>query len=315
MAPTDMLAKQDAVAPAAMNDIAVDQDRPEMIDLLRARDRVYRQAKWLQGIYVAFTIVIAIGGTLAPLDQKPVFGLLGIVAMLVDVSFLDQHLKKLCKLGARLGEEFDTRVLRLPPNPFVADKPVPPEDIRAYSAKALEAEREGQFRAWYEGCVREVPLAVGRLICQRLNGAYDSALRKNFSGWLVFLSVVPIVGVLLAGTAMKLSVEDVVVILAALTPALSWAFREARKHLDIAAQQERLRSEFDRIWARALAGARDLELERGSRQLQDAIYHYRASTTLIFDWFYQRRRPANEDMAAHVARRLVDDYLRAQQTQ
>ncbi|TWO70025.1 hypothetical protein FN976_16920 [Caenimonas sedimenti] len=297
-----------------MNDIPVDQDRPEMIDLLRARDRVYRHAKWLQGSYVVSTIVIAIGGTIASIDHKPIFGLLGIIAMLLDVSFLDQYLKKLCKLGARLAEEFDTGVLKLPANPFVAEKPVPPEDIRLHSVKALEAQRERQFTAWYEVCVGEVPLAVGRLICQRLNGAYDSALRKNFSGWLVFLGVVPIVGVFLVGTVLKLGVEDVVVILAALMPALNWALREARKHLDIAAQQEKLRSEFDRVWARALAGADEQELEHASRQLQDAIYHYRASTTLIFDWFYQRKRPVNEDMAAHVARRLVDHYLRARQT-
>ena len=291
------------------NDIAVVQNLPPMLELLRARDRVYQRAKWFQGLYVVATIVLAIVGAAACTELKPFFGLAGILAMLLDVSFLEQYLKDLCKLGARLGEDFDTRVLRLPANTFVADKPVPPEDVRELAAEPANAARERQFRDWYEFSVGEVPLAAARLICQRLNGAYDSALRRNFAGLLLWLPVAAVVLLLFAALITHMEWTAVVSSFSAFLPALSWALRERRKHLEIAGQQDRLRGEFDRIWARALAGANEEELEHSSRQLQDAIYRYRASTTLIFDWFYQRSRLRNEDMAAHVARTLVDEFL------
>lgn len=292
----------------AMNAIASEQDKPEMIALLRARDRVYRHAKLWQGTYVWVTVVLGVAGVVVSSEWKPFFGLAGILALLLDVAFLDQHLKDLCKLGARLGEDFDIGVLQLPRNTFVTDKEVPPEVVHEYSCTLLPPERERQLRGWYEPCVAQVPPAAGRLICQRLNVSYDEGLRTRYARWLLAAAIVFVVGLLFGALALGMAWADVVSAFGAALPALNWALRERNKNLEVAGQLAKLQGELERLWWRVLAGAGNHELEAASRQLQDAIFRQRASTTLIFGWVYQRLRTAREESAAHVAGRLVDDF-------
>lgn len=282
-----------------------------MIALLRARDRVYRHAKLWQGTYVWLTVVLGVIGVLANSYWKPFFGLAGIAALLLDVAFLERHLKHLCKLGARLGEEFDLAVLKLPRNAFASEQAVSPEDVHRYSAQLLDAKREQELRGWYERTVSEVPLSPARLICQRLNVSYDGYLRVKFANWLLVVVVAIVLLLFFAALALDMKLADVVSAAGAALPALSWALRERNKNVDLERQLEKLRGELDRLWRRVLAGAPEGELEIGSRQLQDAIYRHRTSTTLIFGWVYNRLRDGGEELAAHVAARLVDEVRRA----
>lgn len=89
------------------------------------------------------------------------------------------------------------------------------------------------------------------------------------------------------------------------TPILNWTLREFRKQVDTANALATLKTEFEKIWERAIAGAAPGELNESSRQLQDAIYQHRASSPLVFDWVYDRFRTGNEDEARHAAQRLV----------
>jgi len=289
------------------NSIAVEQVLPGSIDLLRARDRVYGHAKMLQGVFVLATVLIGVLGAVVSADHKPIFGLLGIFALLIDVVYLESHIKSLCKLGAQLGEEFDTKVLSLPRNQFIADRPVAPEDVRRYSAELLHANREQQLRHWYEPQVGQVPLAIGRLICQRTNINYDARLRTSYAT-RVLQAVLPLMGVLLlVCLKLEMSLEATVSLISSLLPALNWVARDLRKNVEATSQLEKLRSEFDRLWGRALDGAMHDELSQGSRRLQDAIFQHRGNTTLITDWFYQRMRPKSEDEAGAAAKRLIED--------
>ncbi|WP_074574342.1 S-4TM family putative pore-forming effector [Polaromonas sp. JS666] len=289
------------------NNIAIDQVRPEAIDLLRARDRVYGYAKILQGVFVLVMIVIGVLGSVVSADHKPIFGLLGIFALLTDVIYLESHIKRLCKLGAQLGEEFDIKVLNLSRNQFIADRPVAPEDVRRYSAELLHADRERQLHNWYEPQVGQVPLAIGRLICQRTNINYDARLRTSYAA-RVLQAVLPLMGgLLIACLTLGMSLEATVSLISSLLPVLNWVARDLRKNVEATSQLEKLRSEFDRLWARALDGAMPDELSQGSRRLQDAIFQHRGNTTLITDCFYQRMRSKSEDEAGAAAKRLIEE--------
>lgn len=239
-------------------------------------------------------------------EVKPYIAFTGLLLLFLDIALLDQYQKGCIKRGAKLQEEFDTKVLKLPWNSFVAGDNVIPEDIRSYSSKPLSKKREGEIASWYESCVGDVPIQIGRLICQRTNIHYDQRLRQRYSGGLLALTIIAGVILLLAALRMDPKFSEVIMsFFVPFTPILSWTLREHRKQLDTAAALERLQSELKKMWAVALGGESPQIMEIYSRQLQDAIYQHRANASLIFDWIYRRMRNKNEDEASHAANELV----------
>ncbi|NPC58537.1 S-4TM family putative pore-forming effector [Caenimonas soli] len=294
----------------ATNNIPVNQATPDLVKLARARQNTYKTAKWALGAFVLASIALPVlGAFFGKWDEaKPYFALAGLALLFIDVVLLQRKQKDSIKRAAKMAEEFDTKVLRLPWNRFVAGEKVLPEDVREASKKLLSSKREEQIASWYESAVGEVPLHFGRLVCQRTNINYDQRLRRQYGGWL--LSLTAIVGGVLFLIAFakdsKLS-ELVMGFAVPFTPVLAWALRENRKQLDTATSLDRLQSEFQKIWADAISGVSAKEMESRSRQLQDAIYQHRASAPLLFDWVYTLLRDKNEDEAHHAARALVNE--------
>lgn len=292
------------------NNIPAEQATPDLVKLAHARQNTFKTAKWAMGAFVIVSIALpALGAFLARWDEaKPYFALAGLVLLIVDVALLQPTQKDSIKRAAKLAEEFDTKVFKLPWNSFVAGEKVAPEDIRKASKRPLSTERKEQIASWYESSVGEVPLRFGRLVCQRTNIHYDERLRRQYVTWL--LSLTTIVGGVLFLIAFakdsKLS-EFVMGLAVPFTPVLAWVLRERRKQVDTAASLDRLQSEFQKIWREAIAGASEKETESRSRQLQDAIYQHRSSAPLLFDWVYTLLRDKNEDEAHHAARALVNE--------
>lgn len=293
----------------AHNEIPSQQALPELVALIRARDRTYRAAKLTQGTFVILSILLPIAGVfLGPNypSLKPFLALSGLILLLVDTAYLDRLQKDRIKHGAKLQEEFDVTVLQLPWNRFVAGAKVDPEDVRAASGKPLSQARESQIACWYEPCVGEVPIQLARLICQRTNISYDARLRRTYGTWLLYGTVA--LGVILSfvGIAFDLSLSGLLLtVVVPLMPLLNWALRERHKQADTANHLVALKGEFEKLWEMALKGTRSRDLDMRSRELQDAIYQHRASSPLVFDWVYYRLRNRNEDEAQHAAQMLV----------
>jgi hypothetical protein len=293
----------------AKNEIPFEQARPELVALIRARDRTYRDAKLTQGTFVILSILLPIAGVFLGANYpslKPFLALSGLILLLVDTAYLNRLQKNRIKRGDKLQEEFDTTVLQLPWNRFVVGAKVDPEDVRAASARPLPQARESQIMCWYEPCVGEVPIQLARLICQRTNISYDARLRRTYGMWL--LSGTVALGIILSfvGVAFDLSLSGLLLtVVIPLMPILNWALREYHKQTDTANYLVALKGEFEKLWEKAINGTRSRDLDRRSRELQDAIYQHRASSPLVFDWVYYRLRNRNEDEAQHAAQMLV----------
>lgn len=292
-----------------LNDIPAEQAKLGHVKLIRARDRTYQSAKLTQGCFITLSIGLPIASVvLAPTfpNLKPYFAMLGLALLLIDVGILDRLQKDRIKRGAKLQEEFDTKVLQLPWNRFVAGTVVDHEDVRAASARRLPEERETQISCWYEPCVAEVPIHLARLICQRTNISYDSRLRRKYGNWLLNTTVTLFLVLMFFGLVFELSLSEMLLtVLVPFTPFANWVLREYRKQVDTAASLATLKAEFEKLWEKALANTSPEELKKGSRELQDAIYQHRASNPLVFDWVYYRLRNRNEDEARHAAQELV----------
>jgi hypothetical protein len=298
-----------------MNDITSKQSQPELVALLRARDRTYHAAKSTQGRLVFVTIGLAVMSVLlAPAipQIRPYLAFAALLLLMLDTGIIERLQKDRVKRGAKLQEEFDTKVLDMPWNRFVAGTMVDHEDVRAASVKLLSPKRESQIASWYEPCVGEVPVSFARLICQRTNISYDARLRKKYGNALLYGTIILGVLLLLVGLGFKLDLSELLLSVAVpFCPILNWTLREQRKQVDTANALSTLKSEFEKVWDKALAGAAPTELDKGSRELQDAIYQHRASAPLVFDWVYDRFRSGNEDEARHAAQRLVSQAKEA----
>ena len=293
----------------ATNDIPTRQLELDTLSLLRARKRSYTSAKWIFGLTVALGILLpTLNVLLAPTfpELKPFVALVALLVLILDVAYLDRSQRAFIIRGAKLQEEVDVRVLRMPWNDFLVGAKVEPEDVQAASAKPLSKKLEGQLRNWYEPCVGEVPIQFGRLICQRTNITYDARLRQSYGRLLLWSTVGLGVLLLFWAVAKNLTSSQLLLTLAVpYTPLLTWAVRDYRRQADTTQALSNLNAEFRKLWAKALAGMTDAELEARSRELQDAIYQRRVSNPLVFDWVYACLRNKNEDAAHYAAAGLV----------
>ena len=293
---------------ANRNDITELQAKPEMVRLIWARDKTYQAAKHTQGWFIFWTAAVPVIGALTSglwPGLKPALALISLLLLFLDVGLIDRLQKERLKRGAKLQEEFDTRAFGLPWNKFVAGDKVLPEDVAEAASATMPAKRQKEIETWYEASVSRIPLAYGRLVCQRTNISYDSRLRRRYGNGLLIVTLALTNIALVAGVLLDPKLTDAVLGLAMVAPMLSWAMREHRKQLDTSNSLQNLKSEFKTVWTKALEGASDEELKVGSRQLQDAIYQHRASAPLVFDWVYYRMRTKNEREAHAAAEEFV----------
>lgn len=294
-----------------VNSISMTQQKSDQIRLLRARYRIYRNVKTIQGISVLFSLFLPFF-SMALVSYLPTskayFALSAVVFMLVNTGFLNQIQKDNLKRGAKLQEEFDVNVLGLKWNGFVAGTKVDHEDIHHASSSLLSAKKESKLVSWYEPCVSEVPLRFGRLICQRTNITYDSRLRRLYANRLLTITIVSMFMLMAYGISQNLTLAELLLtVIVPAMPSIDWASKEFHKQKDTTIALNSLKSEIEKLWNRALDGGSPNELENGSRQLQDAIYQHRASNMPIFDWFYELHRDANENAAHHAAQEFVKE--------
>ena len=153
---------------------------------------------------------------------------------------------------------------------------------------------------WYPLAVRELPLHLARLVCQRTNLWYDSALRKRYrrvllTGCVVLVAVAGFTSLAIDHTMTTFVLST----LAPMTPVMIWALRECNRQAATVELLDRLNDEVKKLWDRSRSGATEQEISTRSRELQDAIFNHRASSPLIFDWVYNLlRRQMEERMNA-----------------
>jgi len=291
--------------------IAVEQNRPDRLELLRAQRLFYARAKLYQALFTLLALLLPAIGVLFGASHpeiRPYLGFGSIVVLLLEVSVISRLQKEDCKRGARVQEQFDTEVLQLEWNQLVAGKRVDAEEVRAIAPPPIpEAERK-RLENWYEVDVSRLPLEVGRLICQRTNLAYDMRIRRQYVTFLLWAAVAISVGLVTTGLYQGMNIKDLILTLCPpVLPLVAYVLRERSKHNDTIETLTTLKSEVEKIWDKALGGAEPETLTALSRALQDAIYRHRASNPLVFDWLYNRLRAREEGLTRHAVEKLVAD--------
>ncbi|KWT87621.1 MULTISPECIES: S-4TM family putative pore-forming effector [unclassified Variovorax] len=294
-----------------MNEIDRKQVETRMLHLLRARTLIYRRAKNVQAVGLIISLVFPIVGLIVSallLPSKPFIAFAALMFSFLEVLLLDRWHRTQLKNAAKLQEDFDCTVLRMDWNTFLVGNRIDPEDVFADACRKLSDKDEQRLINWYPLAVKELPLHSARLVCQRTNLWYDSALRKRYRRVLLTGCVVLIAGAGVVSLAIDHTMTTFVLsTLAPMTPVMIWALRECNRQAATIELLDRLNDEVKKLLDRARSGATEQEISMRSRELQDAIFNHRASSPLIFDWVYNLLRRRMEEQMNAGADQLVSE--------
>lgn len=282
------------------NDIPTVQNDTDGQHLLGARQAVYSRASSVQHIQLVLTLLAPAAGTIVALgnqETRPYVAALALIIAIVDAAFLDRVQRQTLRLAAKICEEFDTLVLKLPWNAFVCGHHVDPETIAAAASKWKGEEKLKSIQDWYPPSVARAPLHLARIICQRTNLWYDSTLRRRYAFATGALTWAVVVGLFLAGLFAGMTMLDfVITLMTPAAPVLIWLIREHFRQSDTADAQETVKAEAEALWQLAKRGAcLEPECLEKSRAFQNSIYLRRASSPLIFPFVYRLLRSDMEE--------------------
>lgn len=292
--------------------IANKQNETAMVRLQKARRVLYSQAKLAQGLVVLVTLLLPVAAALCAKllpSAKPLVAIASLGVSLFDACFFDRWMKQRLKEGAKLQEEFDCAVYEMSWNKFLVGPKVDREDVSKRNRKKLSAKIEATFLNWYSPEVDRLPLPAARIACQRSNVVYDSSQRKTYCTVLKVAIGTIVVGVFGAGLYHGEAMTDFVLTsLVPATPIIIWLLREHNRHIDTALAVERIKGEADKLWTDVLTARDQAPFEVKTRELQDAIFGFRASSPLVFDWLNRLlRKGLEQDMVDAVAT-MADEY-------
>lgn len=329
-----------------MNSIPEIQNREWQLKQLAAQRQLYSEAKttlvWQMlvtlGLGIAFSLSLVLlkeegielwvaktSRLVNPLFGKSVgvqefiaiveklFAFLSMLIALLDALVLEPRQKRLAQQAAKIQEAFDCDVLDLPWQELkTGDRPA--EEL--INEKAEKHRRSdplfSKLKDWYSPGVGQLPLAVARVLCQRVNIWWDAGLRKRYANWLAWglLSILLLLVILGMLRGMPLS-DFIYSMLIPMLPAFLWTIREHKKQQETASTLDRLHTAACKLWERALKRKlADGQLKQASRDLQNEIYDHRRSAPFIFDWIYNRLRKADEAQMNKNSGDLVQEYLK-----
>jgi hypothetical protein len=293
-----------------MNTIARDQDSPLFQRVLKARQKIYADATVLQVTQFLATVLLPVAGAILGTlysPARPYVALYGLIVAALDVLWLDRSLRGKLKAAAKIGEDFDCGVLKMPWNGFAAGRRVDEEKIDVASRNWRGD--EARLRGWYGAIPEGAPLPLARVVCQRTNLWYDMSLRRSYRNLLICCAVVVFLGLIVGSAAMKLTMLDFVAVAATAAPALLWVVREQFRQSDAADAGETLKSDAERLFDEVKSGiCSEAECEGRSREFQDAIFGRRVANPLIFLLVYRFMRPEMEKQMEAGADALLKDY-------
>ena len=287
------------------------------MQLLRARSRIYQEARGFQIAQLVVVLVVpvlsAVVGIIVP-AARPHVGAIALAATFLDALWLDRAQRTRLKLAARISEIFDCGLFGLPWNEFVAGPR--PDAMTIAAAAGAWKDGDEKLRDWYGPHeLGLAPLHLGRLICQQSNLWYDSKLRRRVGAALAIAGVALATILAIMGVVLQLPFTDfVLTVVTPAAPILIWTAREHHRQRDTAEALETIKANADALWNKAVTGTCGHDECAGrSREFQDAIFSRRASSPLNMPLVYNLLRSSMErSMKSGAAEMLrqVSDNLR-----
>ncbi len=303
-----------------INQIIERQNETSNILKLAAQRYLYSFSKKIMGMQLIFSIPLMIIVSLLPVmfGNKDIFSMiivsLSLFITIFDVCFFNPVIEKNKTKAAKIQEDFDTDVFSLEWNEIKVDGRPNREDIHEFANKYRKLEPDfSSLKSWYPQSVKELPLPVGRIICQRTNLWWDALLRERFISMVIIFALVLLMLLFIITLVIGLdSLKIITNIIAPFLPMLTFTLRNFNDNKKAIKNIGILKQKVEDLWINTLRSIQDpIELTRISRQLQDEIFTHRNNSPLIFDWFYRFFKNKQESSSNYSANDLLDQYNRA----
>lgn len=279
---------------------------------LAAQRQLYSEAKKLMHIQFSltgvFTVALAVIGN--TIDEKYLVytAFAAIIVAFLDEFFLSKKIDSIKQDAARIQEEFDCDVLRIPHNNIKIGNISMMESIQEKSKDYLAKHTDySELNNWYPG-LNEDDNRYYRLICQATNCWWNQNLRGKYSDILLILLSCVFAIFLLVAIIKGITVS--VFLMSVLTPILPALILVCKTRKDNSRAIENLnhmKGKLDEIISKAENSEHysDEQLLNDSRCLQDMIFDNRALSPLISDKLYFRHRDSFEQIAYDTNNELV----------
>jgi hypothetical protein len=297
-----------------MNNIPILQNEQKNLERLAAQRELYSAAKRWYIWQMVFTIVVPVLLAVTSLvrnDLAIASAVFGVTSFFADMYFIDNGIKERKEKAAKIQELFDCELLDIPSSPLKTSNDITVEEVLThYNAHAKISTNIEKIKDWYPKPVGILPLHIDRIICQRANLRWDSALRKRYANFMKYLGAAVLFTILLTSVITEICIANVMLILAGLIPFFQFCIKQHNDNRDSIKRLDELLQFVDQLWKRAIkecASEQTLTLE--SRRLQDEIFTHRSNNPLILDFIYDRFRANDENIMNVASKRLVEEAM------
>lgn len=283
------------------NEIVTRQNEEKAIEYLAAQRQIYSEAKKLDNIGIIFSVILPLVLSIMQLFFKEnIFWslsskILSIVSMFVGMA-VGSFVKKEKNVAAMIQQMFDVYVYQMPWDNKLFGKEKNLSYLIAEKSKILldKAGERDKLMNWYTGCVGEgVSNIKGIWMCQKENFNWDVNLRKKYKKSCSIIVGVLIVGILLAGLVNDESIIVLISRFAFILPMLKWLFPMIKQLND----DIRNMQEIDEL----INDSEEKTMD-DLQEIQNKLYVHRKSCYAIPDFFYNRYKDNDEDLAYRTAK-------------
>ncbi|MEJ1392968.1 MAG: S-4TM family putative pore-forming effector [Candidatus Sedimenticola sp. (ex Thyasira tokunagai)] len=302
-----------------MNKINERQNKQSSIDKLAAQNQLYGDAKKRLGVYLLLSIPLMIILNIAvkpallndclnlgwTFDLTDSIALFALMLAGYDLIYLKRHISALKQKAAKIQEDFDCTVYDLEWNTLLCgDKECELEIKKSSDKYSNKGKDRAKFSDWYTPEVENIDQIKAILVCQKENLGWDIEQRTKFIYFISIVSIMVFAISLIAGFYFEISLKSL--ILSAIIPswpALSFAITNYFENKEAIQEKKLLKSAVDRV--------EDIKIPtiKYARNIQNLIFLNRKNNCLIFDWFYEYLRNANQTGISYASKQLIQRLL------
>ena len=185
------------------------------IDRLLAQRRLYSNAKIMQYILIAITVIIPVliafitnFSNLRIDDTSWIYTIYAIVVIFGE-KILEIFIDRNKKTAASIQEKFDTNIFDIPENELLNSVFIDHDIVRKYSKKdKLNANKISRVTNWYSTRIDCLQTNIAILFCQRMNICYDQNIKKKYNKLLISLSVLTFITLLIISLTNDFSLKN-----------------------------------------------------------------------------------------------------------
>ena len=283
------------------------------IDRLLAQRRLYSNAKIMQYILIAITVIIPVliafitnFSNLRIDDTSWIYTIYAIVVIFGE-KILEIFIDRNKKTAASIQEKFDTNIFDIPENELLNSDFIDHDIVRKYSKKdKLNANKISRVTNWYSTRIDCLQTNIAILFCQRMNICYDQNIKKKYNKLLISLSVLTFITLLIISLTNDFSLKKFIIeVILPSIPILNFTYKEINQNIESVDNLQKLREIIENKLS-SLSRNDVIEIEE-LRNIQDRIFNNRILSPLIPDFIYKILWTELEDeMNYSVENRIVE---------